>query len=177
MKIIKSEIANIEYKRGGAFHKFLIWMSWQFNGAIFLEAGTLEGGSALCLAKNPANLVVTYDKQIRRPKVFKNLEVHPNILFKQIDVNSLNSQVFKNISLVYLDLSHNGEDEEKFLNKLDVCFKGILIMDDIDCISRWPKLKELFNSITRPKLLLDKELAASRGTGIVSYGEEVVVVE
>ena len=176
MRIVKSEVVDIEHKRGAAFYKLLIWMSWQFNGAIFLEAGTLAGGSAMCLGKNPANLVLTYDIDLRRPRVFQNLECYPNILFKQTDVNTLDPKVFENVALVYLDLSHNGDDEEKFLRKLDVCFKGVLIMDDIECPRRWPKLHRLFNSITRPKISLDKELAASRGTGIVSYGEEEVEV-
>lgn len=173
MNISKSEVMAI---KADGVDRILHWFSWHFNGAIFLDAGTLKSNSARILGVNPTNLVLTYDiASDRIPGITDKIKRHPNILFKHSDVNALDPGIFKKIDLVYLDISHNGEDEKEFLKKLDVCFTGILIMDDIDH-PRYPELKKVFEGISKPKFTLDDDLRAFRGTGIVPYGEKVRII-
>ena len=65
--------------------------------------------------------------------------------------------------------------EEKFLEILDrTKFRGLLIMDDVKHEGK-PDLGKLWDSITRPKWDIPASYSHGSGTGIVSYGEELIV--
>lgn len=155
-------------------HRFYRWLSNQFNGSIIFEAGTAKGASARAWASNPSNLVVTYDIAERSRY---RCDPVPNLLHKVWDVNNMDLQWVKQADIIYLDISHNGHDEEKFLTHIDPYFNGILVMDDVDCKKRWDYLYYLFRNIEREHYLLPKSISAPRGTGVVAYGDWTIEIK
>lgn len=155
-------------------HPFYVWMTQQFDGAIILDLGTSKGRSALCFAQNPKNLVITYDVFQRAGH---HLDRYHNIIYKIFDVIKLNPSWFSKVDIICLDISHNGEDEARFLELIEPHFKGILIMDDVEDSQTWPELAALFNNLKREHHLLPASIKASRGTGVVPYGDWTIVIK
>ena len=175
--------AVMKYMERGKTNPFYVWLTHQFNGAIFLDAGTRAGCSAKDFSYNPTNLVLTYDnrpvidaKAHRQPGLMNRVEVLDNVLFKQLDVNTIEPTWFSKVDVILLDISHNGDDERQFLERIEPHFKGILVMDDINCTVRYPELYKFFNSLDREKHLLVGPVGATRGTGVVPYGDWTVEV-
>lgn len=151
-----------------------------YNDALILDLGTRIGESALALSDNPSNTVHTYDIAVYSKHGVTRCapgNERPNIKFFVQDCTTLDANVFKDASIVYLDVSHNGADEAIVLEKLAVHFKGILILDDISSPRRWPQLHDLWESITLPKILVPTTISAARGTGVVMYGDQVEITE
>lgn len=170
------------YEKRGKTHAFRVWLTWQFNGALFLDAGTRGGCSAKDFSYNPKNLVLTYDIGWKAPGVWSpttplRIKGIPNVMFKLLDVNLIEPTWFSKVDVIFLDISHNGYDERLFLDRIEPHFKGILVMDDINCAERYPDLYEFFNSLDREKHLLVPPIGASRGTGVVPYGDWTVEVK
>ncbi|MBW2647920.1 MAG: hypothetical protein JRE23_17455 [Deltaproteobacteria bacterium] len=155
---------------------FRVWLTWQFNGAIFLDAGTRAGCSAKDFSYNPKNLVLTYDCRSLEGEKHRIADL-PNVLDKTLDVNDIDPTWLSKVDVIFLDISHNGDDERLFLERIEPHFKGILVMDDVNCTERYPKLYELFNSLDREKHLLVPPIGASRGTGVVPYGDWTIEIK
>ena len=155
--------------------RFYSWISHQFDGAIIFEAGTGLGKGAGLLACNPTNLVITYDSVCRIEKHI--VDPMSNVLYKQFDVTKLDPTWFSKVDILHIDMEHTGIEEEVFLNSIDPYFKGILIMDDINEMRRWPRLHDLFINMEREHHILPSSIGRRRGTGIVPYGDWRVVVE
>ncbi len=162
------------------FH-FSRWFSQQFEGAIFVEAGTCEGRSAKRWAFNPTNLVITYDLYTHtvegNHRSKGRLDLLDNVIYKELDVVEMAPNWFSKVDMIYVDISHDGEDEARFLELIEPYFKGILIMDDINNSTMCPELYTLFNTLEREHHLLPKRISSHHGTGIVPYGDWTVVVE
>ena len=173
--IDRDEILKKKYDQRGKTRCLRVWLTWQFNGAIFLDAGTRAGCSAKDFSYNPKNLVLTYDINNEGFREGRLDEI-PNVLFKQIDVNLIEPTWLSKVDVIFLDISHNGDDERQFLKRIESHFKGILVMDDVNCTDRYPKLYELFNSLDREKHLLVDPVGDTRGTGVVPYGDWTVEV-
>ena len=155
--------------------KFYEWLSSQFEGSIIVDAGTLKGRSARSFSRGgPSNLVITYDI-IDRPWARKNL-IFDNTITKILDINKVDPTWFSKVDIIYLDISHNGTDEKLFLERIEPHFKGILIMDDINDRKRWSKLYDLFHGLDREHHMLPDLIAASRGTGVVPYGDWTIEI-
>lgn len=176
-KLIIDSDAIMKYEQRGKTNHFYVWLTWQFNGAIFLDAGTRTAASARDFSYNPKNLVLTYDVTdegyLQGRVQFFDLT---NVIFKQLDVNLIEPTWLSKVDVILLDISHNGDDEQLFLDRIEPHFKGILVMDDINCTERYPELFDVFNSLDREKHLLTFPIGASRGTGIVPYGDWTVEV-
>lgn len=168
------KIADVLAQPGPSGYKFYRWLSAQFDNTTIFDMGTLAGKSARAFASNLTNLVITYDIDMKRQQ---GREFPSNVTVKNEDVNDVHPSTFVGASIIYLDISHNGVDEKKFLERIEPYFKGILVMDDIDCEKRWPELRALFMGIEKEKHLLPKSIAASRGTGVVPYGEWTVEID
>lgn len=166
------EVTSIPGKGGG--HKFYRWMSDQFDDSLIVEAGTLAGASAKSFAKNPTNTVVTHDIDMARQQ---GRGFPSNVICKHQDIFTVPPIYFDEAQLIYLDISHNGVDEAKFLDMIEPHFKGILIMDDVNCERRWPALHALFRDLDREHHLLPKSIGATYGTGVVPYGDWTIVIE
>ncbi len=167
--------AVLKYRERGKTDCFRVWLTWQFNGAIFLDAGTRAGCSAKDFSFNPKNLILTYDNRDIKDEQGR-LDLLPNVLTKVLDVNSIDPTWFSKVDVIYLDISHNGNDERQFLENIEPYFKGILVMDDVDCTKKFPGLYNFFNSLDREKHLLVDPVGATRGTGVVPYGDWTVEV-
>ncbi len=155
--------------------KFYEWISSQFEGSIIVEAGTLKGRSARSFSQGGlSNLVITYDI-VDREWARSNL-TYDNIVTKFLDINKVNPAWFSKVDIIYLDISHNGVDETLFLERIEPYFKGILIMDDINCRERWTVLYDLFHDLDREHHMLPDNIGAPRGTGIIPYGDWTIEI-
>ncbi len=156
---------------------FYKWVSWQFNGSIFVELGTSNGLGAKLFADNPSNLVITYDIRVPWGDRLKQID---NVVFKHLDATTLNPEFLSKVDVIHLDIDHGGENERKILELIEPHFKGILIMDDVDHPD-FPELHDLFCNLDREKHLLKQDwpgkIGKSRGTGVVPYGDWTVVIE
>jgi len=153
-------------------YRFLTWVADQYTYATFLDLGTRAGASAMCLASNPNNKVISYDvsHESLRNNNFDFSEF-PNISFRLFDATRLRPKSFNNADVIFLDIDHTGDSERIVLNNINKSkFKGILIMDDINH-HRFPELKKIWDEIERPKWIVS--YAHDSGTGIVSYGPGV----
>ena len=169
-----AEITSRKYSYLGKSNHFYVWLSWQFDGAIFLDAGTRDGSSAKALARNPKNLVLTYDVKKKR---IGRIDSLTNAIFKELDVNLIEPTWLSKVDIILLDISHNGDDEQQFLDRIEPYFKGILVMDDIDYPKLFPKLYEYYNSLDREKHTLKPPVGCGTGTGVIPYGDWTIEVK
>ena len=166
------------YERHEAQYKMFKWLSWQLQRTQILDLGVRYGTSALCLADNPSNRVIGVDIG----HIFKGVDVRPylakrDIDFFELDVNDLASEYIRFSPVISLDISHNGADEAKFLQRLiDMNYNGIVIMDDICKPSTFPELAKVWNEITLPKIRLPDEISHDTGTGVVIFGDHNITV-
>ncbi len=176
MKTLTIPVKQIEatLKTSEVPHPLYAWLASQFDRSVIIECGTARGGSAKSWASNPTNIVLTYDIEI---KPSGRLDALPNVFYKILDCNEINPELFSQASIIFLDISHNGDDEELFMSRIEPHFKGILVMDDVDGKRRWRKLYDLFNGLEREHHLLPKSIGQLRGTGVVPYGDWTVVIE
>jgi hypothetical protein len=179
MKVLTIDVAEVLKEPGGGGYKFYSWLSKQFNGSIIVEAGTCRGKSAKCFSSNPSNLVITYDI-LKGSRSKGRLDPISNVVVKQLDANKIDPQWFSKVDVLFVDISHNGDDEALFLDRIEPYFKGILVMDDVNH-PHFTKLSDLFNSITREKHLLKGDepgkIGMTRGTGVVCYGDWTIEIK
>lgn len=161
-------------KTGDIPHPFYGWLTQQFNRCVIIECGTARGGSSKSWASNPTNIVLTYDIAI---KPSGRIDALPNVFYKILNCNEINPELISQASIIYLDINHNGDDEALFMERIEPYFKGILVMDDINCTNRWPKLNRLFVGLEREHHLLPKSIGAGRGTGVVPYGDWTIEIK
>jgi len=149
----------------------LKYISWKYKNSLFLDIGTRAGASAICLADNPSNKVISIDitDKYREENKF-DFSSYSNIVFQINKIQNENSTFFEKFDLILLDIDHTGKYENIILRKLEKKFKGILIMDDIN-FPRFRRLNEVWNDIKRKKIVIN--CAHHSGTGIVSFGPEV----
>lgn len=167
-----AEVKTIPYR-----HRFYRWLSLQFNGSIIVEMGTFQGNSTRSWAHNKTNLVLTYDIIDRSASTKHWFSRVHNILSAVEDCNDVGPEWFSKVDIIYLDVSHNGDDEALFLKRIDPYFKGILVMDDINTEKHYGKLYDFFNGLEREHHLLPNSIGAYYGTGVVPYGDWTVEIK
>lgn len=177
MKTLVIDTKEIVKIKKTNFNSLYIWMGRQFNGSIIVDVGTARGRSAKAFAINPTNLVITYDidriedKDFCQTGALPRLQELDNVIWKQLDCNLIEPQWLSKVDVILLDVNpHDGVKEAEFLRRIEPCFKGILLMDDVTDEERWPELFRLFHS-------LDREHHAVLGAGVVPYGDWTVVVK
>jgi hypothetical protein len=166
-------------------YKLLTYLSFQFNDSLILDLGTFDGMSAICLAQNPTNRVISYDivdkdfSDILRPIYVNNTSMeilnhtpfgkeYPNISFKNLDIINEDVDVLNSSVFMLLDISHNGEDERNFMNKIKQTeFDGYILCDDIRT-DIFP-LRDWFDSLEWSKYDLT-EVGHSTGSGLLDIG-------
>lgn len=164
--LIKPDFAGYFMLPSGKEHyKLLAYISSLYTNAKILDIGTNYGYSAVCLADNKDNLVVTYD--LVKYDIIDNLFKNPfndNIVFKFgsfIGVEDLSTCPF-----ICLDTAHDGPFEKAVINYLQfINWRGILLMDDI--LSHGP-LIELWEELDMEKYEITSKGHWS-GTGIVVF--------
>lgn len=159
-------------------YRMLQWLSWQLSGVNILDIGARAGTSAICLADNPANKVIACDIT----HVYKKTDIRPflaraGIDFIEGDAINISPTMLRLADIMSLDISHNGVDEANFLALLDsIDYQGIVIMDDVNFPRKFPALHEVWNGITRTKILLPRKISHDTGTGVVVYGRHTISV-
>jgi len=145
-------------------YRLLAYLSTLFAGETLIDIGTYKGYSALALAFNPANLVVSYDiADQRRMHTSKELD---NIEFRIGDI--LSDVRLLHAPLIFIDIDHNGASERRIYNFLDENgYEGLLVIDDIHLNSA---MASFWENIPRPKQDIT-ELGHVTGTGIVYFSE------
>mgnify|MGYP001225645984 CR=1 FL=1 len=151
----------------GEHYKLLAYMVSKFFGKIIFDVGTHHGGSALALAYNPSNKIVSYDVYAQS----KILDA-PNI---ELNIgNVLDDKRLLDASIILLDTTHDGIFEREFLNHLiNKGYQGFLILDDIYLNN---EMREFWAGITIEKHDITA-LGHWSGTGLVNFGNEKVEIQ
>ena len=113
----------------GDHYTLLCWISEQFNNTTIYDIGTFRGMSALALAANSTNKVITYD--IHAWPDDRILNPPSNIEFVVDDFFN-NKDILKSPLIMFDVDPHDGNIERVFLNWLDENdYQGIVFFDDI----------------------------------------------
>ena len=131
-----------------------------------MDVGTNWGESAVSLAQNPRNKIITYD--IRKIWELPFLDNYSNLEFKLMDISKENDNIIKSAKIIFLDIAHDGMQEWSFTDRLlSIGYKGYLICDDIFA-PFYPMMKPWWDSINIEKYDLT-EIGHTWGTGLVNY--------
>ena len=145
-------------------YRLLAYLSTLFLTETLIDIGTYKGYSALALAYNSANRVVSYDIADHR-SMHASGEIE-NIEFRIGDV--LSDERLLRAPLIFLDIGHDGKSERRIYDFLDQNgYEGVLVLDDIHLNSA---MTSFWESITRQKQDIT-ELGHVTGTGIVYFSE------
>ncbi len=175
-----SDISHYQLADGADFseagieaYKFYAYISTLVNNCNILEVGTRFGRSALALAFNEKNNVLSFDILEQGASDIKrsNLKcVIGNFMDYGIDWND--------IDIIMIDVDpHDGIKEREFMEYLkNQKWEGILILDDI--LPNWPviipgadpvAMNKWWNEITEEKYDVS-DVGHFSGTGIVNIG-------
>lgn len=184
MKFIKNEIESVDlslffseiaetqpyvYEEHNHY-KLLSYLTMQYNNILMLDVGTRQGHSALSLAQNPNNKIITYD-------IDNHWEDHgyPNIEFKLLDINKETAENLLKADIIFLDIDpHEGQQETVFYDTLcRINYKGIVICDDIHLTNG---MDNFWNRITTEKYDLT-EFGHWSGTGLINFSDEKIEIE
>lgn len=151
----------------GEHYKFLSYISRKINNALIFDIGTNYGGSALALADNKNNKVITYDI-VQLNAIIGDC---PNI---EIRIgNALEDSRLLKSDIILLDTMHDGVFENEVYNFLKMHqYKGILLLDDIHLNKA---MEKFWNNIDVTKYDLTR-VGHLTGTGLVDFSGMVVVV-
>lgn len=153
------------YMEEPSYFKVLTAISQLYPEAQFVDFGTFTGASAVAyLYGGTKKPVYTYDTQAAHRFVHDGLM--DRIILKKEDVTTCKFELGK-IDIIFLDISHNGDDEAKALKNLDD--QGILkdcmvIFDDIHLNE---PMKKLWDGIGADKKLDITADGHATGTGII----------
>lgn len=171
---LKTEIPQIEH------YRLLTHLSFLFNDTLIIDAGTCNGMSAVCLAQNPRNKVVSYDifkkdfNKVINPEVQHTPfgQDYPNLSFKLSDISLEYSDILNEASLIVLDIAHDGEKEKVLSGRLaDMGFDGYILCDDVigyHVLTKW------FYNLPWDKYDLTRLGHAGWGTGFLDCGRNGV---
>lgn len=147
---------------GREHYKLLAWFGHQYEGIQITEIGTLWGGSAMALAHNTKNKVLTYDII----EGFGIARLPFNVEARIITHETTPYHAIMDSSLIFYDASHNGKEEQEFLDELiKRNWKGIIIFDDIHFN---PEMEAFWTNIVHRKEDWT-DIGHFSGTGIVFF--------
>ena len=122
--------ADKRANNGGEHYKLLTYLSFQFNGILILDVGTNWGDSAIALSQNPRNRVISYD--IEKIWDYPFAEKFSNLEFRLMDIANENVGLINSAQLIFLDIAHDGFQEQRFTDMLKaIGYKGYVLCDDI----------------------------------------------
>ncbi len=141
-------------------YRLIALLSCLFDRGTIFDVGTNKGYSAVALAYNPFNQVISYDlvdcRELGGQDALTNIEFHVG------DVCQDNRLV--DAQLVMLDTDHDGGFERTFLDHLrQIGFKGLLFLDDIHLNNA---MQAFWDEIELPKVDLT-HLGHWSGSGLV----------
>ena len=141
-------------------YKLLAYLANNLHNTVVYDIGTYRGLSAIAMASNPTNKVVSYDIED-----FLECETPANVEFKIGDCY-LDQGMLKS-PLISLDVDpHDGEFEKKFIAFLIANnYKGTVICDDIHLSLQ---MKNFWDSVTVKKYDVT-EVGHYSGTGMIVF--------
>ncbi|MHA1949705.1 MAG: hypothetical protein ACW99G_06915 [Candidatus Thorarchaeota archaeon] len=168
----------------GEHYKLLSYMSEWFEDELLLDLGTCDGGSALSLAANKKNKVITVDVAPKHHLDFGDFPIEKlRLNVAKIDENHDFVKSIKKAPFIMLDISHNVRDEKAFYALLEkINWKGILVLDDI----HWTKSGDMpgfWNSINETKYDITEvghsKLSSGKrpGTGLVDFSNQIEIIK
>lgn len=150
---------DINRMPGEEHYRLLCLISTWFDNTPLYELGTYRGGSALCLAYNKSNYVISYDIDN-----LVQVERQPNIEFRQGDFMRDRQMLLS--PLIFIDTVHDGVHEKLIYDYLTASkYNGITIWDDINLND---EMKQFWNSIRNEKYDISK-FGHWSGTGVVIF--------
>ncbi len=164
-------------------YRLLTHLSSLFNNTLIIDAGTCNGVSAVCLAQNPTNTVLSYDIFKKDFSNVINTEVqhtpfgpdYPNLSFKLHDICLEDEAILNQAGFMFLDISHDGRTEQMLTERLiDMGFSGYIVCDDI---LGYPELTQWFYNIRWNKYDISKLGHTEWGMGLIDCGENGVVTD
>lgn len=177
----------VDFARGvaGEHYGLLCYLSTKFNNTTILDLGTWAGWSAVSIAQNTTNRVITYDivDELGRYQngicIKDRFNTYSNIERRMIDARTESPEIIKSAGLIILDIDpHDGLQETDFTNYLDeIGYEGFVVCDDIHLNKG---MRDWWSSITLPKYdLTDVAHNNSQaGTGLICYGKaQATVIE
>ena len=174
--IVPREAVRVDEKHE-SHYRLLIWLGHQYENETLLDIGTRRGTSAVCLADNTANKVITFDI-IAESKGYqhKDLFVHcPNVEFRQKGVGDIEDALLLLSPLIFLDIDHSGKHEDDFLTHLKkIGYDGFVFMDDVNFDRKFKGLRLMFEK--HNGILLPRPISHDTGTGVVVFGENSINV-
>lgn len=142
-------------------YRLVAYMSYMYNDETLYDIGTYRGLSAIALAANPKNTVISYDiKDYLRVKQMSNIQYKIGNCYE--DAGMLKSP------LILLDVDpHNGEFEKQFVTfLLEKQYKGIVVFDDINLNA---PMKEFWAWMTQVEKHDITEYGHHSGTGLAVF--------
>ena len=153
---------DIEFKE---HYRLIAYLSTFFNDSIIFDIGTNLGYSALALAYNNRNRVVSYD--IVDLKELNHREELTSIEYLVGDVLQDNRLMAS--PLIMLDTYHDGSFEKVFYTFLKQNrYRGLLFLDDIRLNQ---PMRDFWNSISEPKEDIT-DVGHWSGSGLVDFGRD-----
>ncbi len=157
---------------GKEHYRLLYYISSLYTGKTFIDIGTWVGDSALALASNKENNVISFDI-VRQPRntqgVYVNIDElikDENIKFLLGDATKYNKEEILNSPFIMLDTAHDGIFENEFYNFLhEINYKGFFFLDDIHLNE---PMRQFWNNITEDKYDLTK-VGHWSGSGLVHF--------
>lgn len=165
------------YARSGVEHyRLLAYLSTLFEGKTLLDIGTHHGESALALAYNEKNSVVSFDVVDKVPahrRKRSNVAYHQADLFDPTTRERWKKDLLSS-ALIFIDIDpHEGSREHELISWLrDNAYQGFIVLDDIWYFK--PMRDRLWCRIEDRYKLDVTHVGHWAGTGIVSFGGYVV---
>ena len=158
-------------------YKLLTYLSFQFENALLIDAGTLDGISALCLAQNPTNHVITYDIEPRDLSLLGPIQYRPirrkNISFRHMAIEKESVPLLLKSSLIFMDIGHTGVEERIVANLLiENSWNGYMVVDDL---LRFAELAKWFAEIDVKKYDITP-IGHATGTGLLDFANRGVQI-
>lgn len=174
---LRREITNVPehwflLESGKEHYRLLYYISSLFSGKTLIDIGTWVGDSALALASNKENKVISYDI-VRQPRNTQGISIDINQLIKDENIKFILGDATKhdkeeilNSPFIMLDTAHDGIFENEFYNFLkEINYKGFFFLDDIHLNE---PMRQFWNSITEDKYDLTK-VGHWSGSGLVHF--------
>jgi hypothetical protein len=153
----------------GEHYKLLVYLTNLYNNITILDIGTNTGESAVALAQNKTNKIISYD--IENKVLVKMTEEYSNIEHKIIDIANESDEIIKSAKIIMFDIAHDGIQEKIFTDRLHLInYKGYLLCDDIHC-PYYPNMNPWWSSIDIEKYDIT-DIGHGWGTGLVNYYQD-----
>lgn len=149
---------------GQEHYRLLAYISTLYKGKTLLDIGSYQGNSAIALACNEKNNVISFDLDTQ-PVISKIKS--KNIAFQIADILKLGyKETILSCPFIMIDTYHNGDFEQEFVDHLnEIKYKGLVMFDDIylnyEMKKFWTELKNEKYDLT--------EVGHFSGTGLAVF--------